>query len=248
VQLPEWLKETTSSLCRAAADLPVDQLPAHRRHPGEPGFAAVPLPRLLNVEDYLDYVTNRVVPDYAIREALEKLWSPAAFMVTATAEDRLAVTAEVAHVGTNGTVRDQTNVGGDCDAPPRPNSAGCCSPGGRASITDITADGARLPAELTSQAAWVACVADARPLEGYAAMLTATGLPVTRMERHDAAAARMIDQIAAPAHRRPADHERSQAAALGLDFDQAGPVLAAAKTAIAKGIIGYGLLVAEKPA
>jgi len=39
-------------------------------------------------------------------------------------------------------------------------------------------------------------------------MLTATGLPVTRMERHDAAAARMIDQIAAPAHRRPADRAR----------------------------------------
>jgi uncharacterized radical SAM superfamily Fe-S cluster-containing enzyme len=57
--------------------------------PGEPGFGVVPIPRLLNVEDYLDYVSNRVVPDYAIREALEKLWSASAFMGTDTTRDRL---------------------------------------------------------------------------------------------------------------------------------------------------------------
>jgi uncharacterized radical SAM superfamily Fe-S cluster-containing enzyme len=57
--------------------------------PGEPDFAVVPIPRLLNVEDYLDYVSNRVVPDYAVREALEKLWSASAFMGTDTTRDRL---------------------------------------------------------------------------------------------------------------------------------------------------------------
>ncbi len=58
--------------------------------PGTPDFAVVPIPRLLNVEDYLDYVSNRVVPDYAVREALEKLWSASAFMGTDTTTDRLA--------------------------------------------------------------------------------------------------------------------------------------------------------------
>ncbi|MGH9217430.1 MAG: radical SAM protein [Acidimicrobiales bacterium] len=38
----------------------------------------VPIPRLINVEDYLDYVTNRVMPDMAVRAALEKLWSASA--------------------------------------------------------------------------------------------------------------------------------------------------------------------------
>jgi uncharacterized radical SAM superfamily Fe-S cluster-containing enzyme len=57
--------------------------------PGSPDFAVVPIPRLLNVEDYLDYVSNRVVPDYAVREALEKLWSASAFMGTDTTTDRL---------------------------------------------------------------------------------------------------------------------------------------------------------------
>jgi hypothetical protein len=61
--------------------------------PGEPGFGVVPIPRLLNVEDYLDYVSNRVVPDYAIREALEKLWSASAFMGTDTTQERLAQAA-----------------------------------------------------------------------------------------------------------------------------------------------------------
>ncbi len=41
------------------------------------GDTVVPLPRVLNVEDYLDYVTNRVVPDLGgeIKQALEGLWS-----------------------------------------------------------------------------------------------------------------------------------------------------------------------------
>ena len=39
-----------------------------------------PLPRILNVEDYLDYISNRVMPDLGaeIRRALEGLWSSSA--------------------------------------------------------------------------------------------------------------------------------------------------------------------------
>ncbi len=60
---------------------------------GEPDFGVVPIPRLLNVEEYLDYVTNRVVPDFEIREALEKLWSASAFMGTGITEARIRVAA-----------------------------------------------------------------------------------------------------------------------------------------------------------
>jgi uncharacterized radical SAM superfamily Fe-S cluster-containing enzyme len=62
--------------------------------PGSAEFGVVPIPRLLRVEDYLDYVSNRVVPDYAVREALEKLWSASAFMGTATTEEQLRATAD----------------------------------------------------------------------------------------------------------------------------------------------------------
>jgi uncharacterized radical SAM superfamily Fe-S cluster-containing enzyme len=44
------------------------------------GDKVVPLPRVLNVDDYLDYITNRVVPDLGAeaRRALEGLWSSSA--------------------------------------------------------------------------------------------------------------------------------------------------------------------------
>ncbi|MDZ7885117.1 MAG: radical SAM protein [Mycobacterium sp.] len=73
-QLPEWF--TASDFfpvpccfptCRSVTYLLTD------------GSSVLPIPRLLDVEDYLDYVSNRVVPDLGIREALEKLWSASAF-------------------------------------------------------------------------------------------------------------------------------------------------------------------------
>lgn len=44
------------------------------------GESVLPLPRVLNVEDYLDYVTNRAVPDLGaeLQTALEGLWSSSA--------------------------------------------------------------------------------------------------------------------------------------------------------------------------
>jgi 7,8-dihydro-6-hydroxymethylpterin dimethyltransferase len=44
------------------------------------GETILPLPRVLNIEDYLDYVTNRAVPDLSedIKTALEGLWSSSA--------------------------------------------------------------------------------------------------------------------------------------------------------------------------
>ncbi|MDV6013642.1 radical SAM protein [Haloechinothrix sp. LS1_15] len=62
--------------------------------PGDPDFGIVPIPRLLDVGEYLDYVSNRVVPDYAIREALEKLWSASAFMGTEVTEEKLRAAAD----------------------------------------------------------------------------------------------------------------------------------------------------------
>ncbi|WP_053618533.1 radical SAM protein [Nocardiopsis sp. NRRL B-16309] len=62
----------------------------------------VPLPRLVDVDDYLDYVSNRVLPDPALRESLEKLWSASAFMGAPSTMDSLAAataTAECASCG-----------------------------------------------------------------------------------------------------------------------------------------------------
>ncbi|MBV9010564.1 MAG: hypothetical protein JO272_00705 [Pseudonocardiales bacterium] len=44
---------------------------------------------MIQVAGYLDYVSNRVVPDDAVRQALEQLWSASAFMGTASTENEL---------------------------------------------------------------------------------------------------------------------------------------------------------------
>jgi uncharacterized radical SAM superfamily Fe-S cluster-containing enzyme len=84
-QLPQWFRDDDFfpvpccfPTCRSVTYLLTD------------GENVVPIPRLLDVEEYLDYVSNRVIPDLAIREALEKLWSASAFMGSETAADDLA--------------------------------------------------------------------------------------------------------------------------------------------------------------
>ncbi|MFW6204918.1 MAG: class I SAM-dependent methyltransferase [Actinomycetota bacterium] len=118
-------------------------------------------------------------------------------------------------------------------------------PAGRLGLTDVVAHPSRLPAELTTLSARVACIADALPAEGYAALLDGTGLSVTHAERHDAAVTRMIDQIEArlTVLRMTA---RARLDEFGLDAARAAPVLDAARSAVGDGVLGYGLFVAEK--
>jgi len=117
--------------------------------------------------------------------------------------------------------------------------------GGRIGITDITADPDRLPPELTGIAAWVACVADARPVEDYRAILAGAGLTVTAVERHTEALELMLLQIAARLELlRMTSPDRL--AELGLDISLAALVIKAAGAAIREGALGYVLLVGAK--
>jgi arsenite methyltransferase len=58
--------------------------------------------------------------------------------------------------------------------------------GGRVGISDLTRSGP-LPRELEGVAAWIACVADARPVDEYRALLAGAGLAVGETEAHDGA-------------------------------------------------------------
>ncbi|MGH3282151.1 MAG: methyltransferase domain-containing protein, partial [Trebonia sp.] len=120
-------------------------------------------------------------------------------------------------------------------------------PGGRAGITDITVADGGLPEELTTLSAWVACIAGARPARQYAQLLAAAGLRVTVTERHDDAIAQMISQIDA----RVRLLRMTAAGRLTAAGIETGAVLRyadLARRAVADGLIGYRLLVAEKPA
>jgi ubiquinone/menaquinone biosynthesis C-methylase UbiE len=119
-------------------------------------------------------------------------------------------------------------------------------PGGRAGITDVTVEDG-LPGELRTLAAWVACIAGARPVAQYTDILTQAGLVTVSIEEHDGAIARMIEQIQA----RLTMLRMSAAgrlAAAGVDVDAVVLYTALAQQAVADGLIGYCMLVAEKPA
>jgi hypothetical protein len=119
-------------------------------------------------------------------------------------------------------------------------------PGGRVGITDVTVADTGLPEELTTLAAWVACIADARSVRGYTEILAGAGLRVTRVEARNDAIARMIDQIGArlAVLRMTAADRLAQA---GVDADAVLRYTALAEQAVANGLLGYALLVAERP-
>lgn len=113
-------------------------------------------------------------------------------------------------------------------------------PGGRLALSDVTADRDRLPAELRDLHAWVACVADARPLDELAELLEGGGFEVEERERADGALLLLLDRIEA----------RLRVAAM-LDRPPDGlgrgrELLAAARAAVAGGALGYGVLVARR--
>jgi hypothetical protein len=135
-----------------------------------------------------------------------------------------------------------------CTFPDKATAAGemarVLRPGGRIGITDVALDPARLDAELQTLAGWVSCMADARPVAQYVALLEAAGLTVTRTEAHDDALGEMVEQIDG---RLRAFRLAKVPALADVDFDTALERVASAARAVREGIAGYSLLVAEKP-
>jgi uncharacterized radical SAM superfamily Fe-S cluster-containing enzyme len=72
------------------------------------GDRVIPLPRIVNVYEYLDYLTNRVVPDFGmqIRGALEGLWSSASVAGSQKSIDQLAVSCQACGLPDAVTVGD----------------------------------------------------------------------------------------------------------------------------------------------
>ena len=84
-QCPDWFRVSDFfpvpccfPTCRSITYLLVD------------GEKVVPIPRLVRIEDHLDYVSNRVMPDLSVRAALEKLWSASAVPGTEATAEQLA--------------------------------------------------------------------------------------------------------------------------------------------------------------
>ena len=118
--------------------------------------------------------------------------------------------------------------------------------GGTLALSDLTAEPDRLPAELHSLEAWIACIGDARPLESLADLLGAAGLVVARTERHDAALSTLVAR--ADARLGLARALRSGVpATLAASIERGQAIAAAAQRAITAGTLGYGVVIAHQP-
>src|SRR6185295_4811504 len=72
------------------------------------GDTVTPLPRIVNVYEYLDYITNRVMPDFSleIRGALEGLWSSSSVPGSQKSLDQLSLSCQACGLPDAVTIRD----------------------------------------------------------------------------------------------------------------------------------------------
>jgi SAM-dependent methyltransferase len=116
-------------------------------------------------------------------------------------------------------------------------------PGGAVAIADVTAELEDLPASLRGAAARVACIGEALPSDGYAALLCDAGLDLVATESHDGALAALAERVEA----------RLRVARMLLSADgsadligEAIELVGEAQRAIIRGTLGYRLFVARK--
>jgi arsenite methyltransferase len=118
-------------------------------------------------------------------------------------------------------------------------------PGGRVGLSDLTR-GPMLPKELDGLLAWVACIADAHPVYGYAEYLRSAGFELERVELHDEALAEMVQQIRMKLLISEVLVGLKKLTLPGVDFISAKQMAQSALTTIQQGQLGYAVLIAAK--
>jgi ubiquinone/menaquinone biosynthesis C-methylase UbiE len=120
-------------------------------------------------------------------------------------------------------------------------------PGGWVGLSDLTRNGAT-PDDLQSLLAWVACIADAQPLGAYMRYLTDAGFTIEGSEPHDDALANMVREIQGKLLGAELLVKLKKLALPIADFDQAKALARSAAAAITRGVFGYAVITATKPA
>ena len=103
----------------------------------------------------------------------------------------------------------------------------------------LTARRDELPPSLLSLQAWVACVADARPLGEIAELLAYAGFEIEEAEPHEDALAALVDRI--EARLKVAKFLAAEGAAHALEL------VRDVRGAVESGTLGYGVVIARRP-
>lgn len=117
---------------------------------------------------------------------------------------------------------------------------------GQVGLSDLTRAPV-LPKELDSLLAWIACIADAQPLESYVACLRGADLEMKNVELHDDALMDMVQQIRMKLLGAEVLTGLKRLALPEVDFTFAKQMAQSALTAIRQGQLGYSVLIAVKP-
>lgn len=113
--------------------------------------------------------------------------------------------------------------------------------GGRVGLSDLTQAGP-LPPELDGLLAWVACIADARPVDEYVAFLDAAGLAVDAVESHDEALATLVQEVRTRLLGAEVLVKLKTLDLPGVDLEAARALARAAAEAVTRGQLGYALI------
>jgi arsenite methyltransferase len=119
-------------------------------------------------------------------------------------------------------------------------------PGGQVGLSDVTRTG-EVPADLRGLLAWIACIADAQPVEHYIRYLTTAGLAVNLVERCDDTLAELVHEIQGKLLGVEMLARLKKIELPGtIDFEQAKALAKSAAAAIQAGKFGYAIIVATR--
>ena len=119
-------------------------------------------------------------------------------------------------------------------------------PGGHVGLSDLTRASV-LPEELDSLLAWIACIADAQPIDGYTACLHGAGLMVEHVETHEEVLIQLVHQVRAKLLGAEIMVALKKLDLPGVNFSAAKQMVKDVSAAIEELQLGYAIIAAAKP-